>query len=57
MKTRRKILFKFVLFANVSSTFSQNQMDTCVITYVANEGCLIKTTNHKVLVDAIFSRN
>jgi L-ascorbate metabolism protein UlaG (beta-lactamase superfamily) len=29
-------------------------IETCTVTYVANEGFLIETPNHKILVDALF---
>lgn len=29
-------------------------IETCMVTYVANEGFLIETSNHKILVDALF---
>ena len=34
--------------------YSQKTTETCTVTYIANEGFLIETTNHKVLIDGLF---
>ena len=43
---------------NSPSTINQDSSNTsgenCTVTYIANEGFLIETVNHKVLIDALF---
>jgi L-ascorbate metabolism protein UlaG (beta-lactamase superfamily) len=48
------ILVISILFAKGLFVYSQKMTDTCTVTYTANEGFLIETTNHKVLIDALF---
>ena len=48
------ILVISILFANGLFVYSQKMTDSCTVTFIANEGFLIGTTNHKVLIDALF---
>ena len=34
--------------------YSRKTTEICTVTYIANEGFLIETTNHKVLIDGLF---
>ena len=43
-----------LLLTNGSFVYTQKTSDTCMVTYIANEGFLIETANHKVLIDALF---
>ncbi|HPI38222.1 MAG TPA: MBL fold metallo-hydrolase [Ignavibacteriaceae bacterium] len=54
MKTNYKELLIGLLFAVIHTAYSQNTNGLCAITYIANEGFLVETTNHKVIVDALF---
>ncbi len=54
MKTKNiPLLFFFVLFAG-SFVCSQEKAESVIVTYIANEGFLIETGSHKILVDALF---
>lgn len=54
MKGKKFIPIIFILFAAGSVVQSQKTAESCAITYVANEGFLIETAKHKILVDALF---
>ena len=54
MKTRSIALAIILLLYSVPSVFPQETPEICTITYIANEGFLIETQNHKVLIDALF---
>jgi L-ascorbate metabolism protein UlaG (beta-lactamase superfamily) len=55
MGTRHLALPLIMLLCTVSLSWSlAQQKDTCTAIYVANEGFLIKTKEHKVLIDALF---
>ncbi|OFX88112.1 MAG: hypothetical protein A2W99_10810 [Bacteroidetes bacterium GWF2_33_16] len=43
-----------ILVLNAQSAYSQKPNNSCTITYIANEGFLIETANHKILIDALF---
>ncbi len=45
----------FLLLVGIASVAQcSDTTKTCTVTYIANEGFLIQTTNHKILVDALF---
>ena len=54
MTTRLITVTTMVLLIVAPSVRSQASFDACRITYVANEGFLIETKHHRVLVDALF---
>ena len=54
MKSKFITVLISLLLTNGSFVYTQKTSDTCMVTYIANEGFLIKTTNHKVLIDALF---
>ena len=54
MKRKKFISIIFLLFTAGSIVNSQKTVESCAITYVANEGFLIETAKHKVLIDALF---
>ena len=54
MKTKLITLIIFAVFINRTPIYSQETVNTCTITYIANEGFLIETNNSKVLIDALF---
>lgn len=54
MKTKLIPLIVFILFIYTTFIYSQETIKPCTITYIANEGFLIETTNSKVLIDALF---
>lgn len=58
MKTIKSILFLLTLFGSLSNDFAEVNpglsKEKAAVTYIANEGFLIKTRNGKVLVDALF---
>jgi len=43
-----------ILILNAHSAYSQRPNNSCTITYIANEGFLIETSNHKIIIDALF---
>jgi L-ascorbate metabolism protein UlaG (beta-lactamase superfamily) len=54
MKIKLIPLIISLLLSNGLFVYSLKTTKTCTVTYIANEGFLIETTNHKVLIDALF---
>lgn len=48
------VLIGMLLLNSGTGLWSQETRDTCVVTYVANEGFLVETGDAKVLIDALF---
>jgi Predicted Zn-dependent hydrolases of the beta-lactamase fold len=45
----------FALIISFSSIFSQVKTTDLQVTYIANEGYMLKTKHHKILIDALFT--
>jgi len=43
-----------ILILNSQFSYSQRSNNSCTTTYIANEGFLIETSNHKIIIDALF---
>ena len=54
MKSHTFAVAGILLIVAVPTLWSQKASRTCEVTYVANEGFLLETARHKVLVDALF---
>jgi L-ascorbate metabolism protein UlaG (beta-lactamase superfamily) len=54
MKLIFSILIIILLFSGFANIWSQGTSNNCTVTYIANEGFLIETSAHKVLIDALF---
>jgi len=54
MKSAFFTLTVILLTFSIKSVLSQETPVVCAVTYVANEGFLITTENHKVMIDALF---
>jgi L-ascorbate metabolism protein UlaG (beta-lactamase superfamily) len=54
MKTSLSALTMILIAQATPAMLSQESRDTCTVVYIANEGFLIETKNHKVLIDALF---
>ena len=54
MKIKLITLIIWVLLMNRTLIYSQETVNSCTITYIANDGFLIETNNSKVLIDALF---
>jgi L-ascorbate metabolism protein UlaG (beta-lactamase superfamily) len=54
MKNKTILLLIILLCCKAFTSWSQEIKDSCMLTYIANEGFLIETENHKVLIDALF---
>jgi L-ascorbate metabolism protein UlaG (beta-lactamase superfamily) len=54
MKTKFITLTILLLLSTATFVWSQKTTETCTVTYIANDGVLIETRNHKVLIDALF---
>ena len=54
MKIKFISLIISLLLSNGLFGYSRKTTETCTVTYMANEGFLIKTKNSKVLIDALF---
>jgi L-ascorbate metabolism protein UlaG (beta-lactamase superfamily) len=54
---RMKTLIRIIVLLAISyhSTFAQVTPNDLQVTYIANEGFLIKSKNHKILIDALFT--
>lgn len=50
-----KAVLILVLVISFSSVFGQVKNNDLRVTYIANEGFMLKTKHHKILVDALFS--
>jgi L-ascorbate metabolism protein UlaG (beta-lactamase superfamily) len=53
-KLKSILILLLILAASGSFVFSRGPAETCAVTYIANEGLLIKTATHKILIDALF---
>jgi L-ascorbate metabolism protein UlaG (beta-lactamase superfamily) len=49
------IIFFYLLFYNLSSIYSQVPPNDLQITYISNEGFLLRSSTQKVLIDALFT--
>jgi L-ascorbate metabolism protein UlaG (beta-lactamase superfamily) len=54
MKMKFITLIISLLLSNGLFVSSRKTAENCTVTYIANEGFLIETANHKVLIDALF---
>ena len=49
------LIFLYLSIFNLNQSFSQKSYNDLQITYIANEGFLLKTLSKKILIDALFS--
>jgi L-ascorbate metabolism protein UlaG (beta-lactamase superfamily) len=54
MKPKYFTLTIVLLLGAATLSWTQKSRGTCTVTYIANDGFLIETKNHKVLIDALF---
>lgn len=47
------IIFIYLISFSLNSIYSQLQRNELQVTYIANEGFLLKSSNHKILIDAL----
>lgn len=52
---KKSIITILALFLSFNLSFSQVPKHNLEITYIANEGFLLTSTNHKILIDGLFS--
>jgi L-ascorbate metabolism protein UlaG (beta-lactamase superfamily) len=50
----KRFTITLLLLLTWVSSWSQQLADSCKITYIANEGFLLETAKHKILIDALF---